>query len=70
MIESFLRWLAWHLPRRLVYWAGVRILVYASQHPKYSGAELPAFYATEVLAIWTGDPHPLRTRTIGYEETL
>ena len=26
MVEKFLIWVAWHLPRSLAYWVGVRVL--------------------------------------------
>lgn len=30
MIDNFLTWLAWRLPRRLVYWCAIRLFVNAT----------------------------------------
>jgi hypothetical protein len=44
--------LAWLLPQRLVYWAGVRLIAGASMHPTLSGTTVPAITGCEALKTW------------------
>ena len=44
-------WLAWHLPREVVYWCAVRVAVNASQG-KWSGSETPGVTVVEMLERW------------------
>jgi hypothetical protein len=44
-------WLAWRLPRRLVYMAAVRLWSYATTG-KYAGVESPTVGLVESLKAW------------------
>lgn len=45
------RWIAWHLPRKLVTWAAVRMFAHATSG-KYSHTETPALLAVDALERW------------------
>jgi len=46
-----MKWIVWHLPRRLIYWAAIRLMVRATQN-EYSNQVVPELLATEALARW------------------
>ena len=50
-MDKFFRFVAWHLPRRLVYWASIRLLAHATTG-QYSATVVPALTATDALARW------------------
>jgi hypothetical protein len=68
--ETFVMWLAWKLPRYLVYLCAVRVLAYATTG-KYSTQAVPELNALEALKRWRendpvksareclGDPIPI-----------
>jgi hypothetical protein len=43
-------WIAWKLPRRLVYWAGIRLTTEASH--RYSKTPLPDITAMDAVNAW------------------
>ena len=43
-------WIAWRLPKRLVYYVGVRILAYATD--VHGNVEMGAFSAMDALKLW------------------
>lgn len=45
------QWLAWHMPREVVYWCGVRMAAYASQG-KWSGEECTGVTVMEMIERW------------------
>ena len=49
--DRFYCWLAWLLPRRLVYWAAIRVCARATVK-EYSGQEVPKLKALEALERW------------------
>lgn len=49
--ENFLIWLAWHTPRCIVYWCGVRMCAHATTG-KYSNQVVPELRAMEALQRW------------------
>lgn len=49
--DRFWIWVAFRLPRSLVYWASVRLLARATVK-EYSGQEVPQLKATEALLRW------------------
>lgn len=49
--EKFWLWVAWHLPRPLVYWAAIRCATHATAG-KYSGVEVPGVTITQMLDGW------------------
>jgi hypothetical protein len=51
MTDRFLQWLAWHLPQRLVYWCGIRVVAYAST-TYYKHLEMGAITAQDALSCW------------------
>jgi hypothetical protein len=50
--ENFSRWLAWKLPRQLVYWCAIRLIAHATQG-KYSATVAPDLGAIEALKRWS-----------------
>jgi hypothetical protein len=49
--DRFWMWIAWRLPRPLVYWASIRLLARATVK-EYSGQEVPKLKALEALQRW------------------
>lgn len=50
-VDRAWRWLAWKIPRRLVYWCAVRLIAHATSG-KYSAQEVPALVAIDALNRW------------------
>lgn len=50
-LEVAARWLAWRLPRRLVYWCAVRVVAYATL-ARLDGTDRPALTTVEALERW------------------
>lgn len=42
---------AWLLPRRIAYWAAIRVMAHATQG-KWSSQNVPALYAMDALKRW------------------
>ncbi len=51
MIEKLCIWIAWKLPRRLVYWAGIRMMSSATVG-KYSDQIVPDLTIKQVIDRW------------------
>lgn len=51
MLDKLAMWLAWKLPKRLVYFCAVRLAANATQG-KYSNQEVPALTAMDALKRW------------------
>lgn len=51
MKERIMMWIAWHLPKTLVYWCSIRMIAYATQG-EYSNQEVPALGAMDALHRW------------------
>ena len=51
MVENFCIWVAWKLPRKVAYWAAIRVMAHATQG-KYENQEVPALLAMDVLKRW------------------
>ena len=51
MSERFWTWLAWHLPKPLVYWATIRCGVHATTG-RWSHQEVPATTLPDMLQRW------------------
>lgn len=51
MIEKITIAIAWRLPRSLVYWCAIRLLVNATQGP-YSNQIVPDLNAMDALKRW------------------
>jgi hypothetical protein len=51
MNERFWTWLAWHLPKKLVYWATIRAGAHASTG-EWSNQIVPEMYFVDVLKRW------------------
>lgn len=51
MTESFCRWLAFKLPRRLVMWAAIRVIVNATSG-KFSNQIVPELSAMDAIKRW------------------
>lgn len=49
--DKILMWIAWHLPKRLVYWCAVRLGSYASVG-KYNRQIVPELRFMEALERW------------------
>jgi len=51
MKENFWQWLAWRLPRILVYWASVRVMANATMG-KFSSQDVTKLNAMVALERW------------------
>jgi len=49
--ERIYIWLAWHMPRRLVYWCAIRLAARATQ-PPYEKQEVPELKVMDALNRW------------------
>lgn len=49
--DRIILWLAWHLPKRLVYWCAVRVMAHATTKT-WSSQEVPSLYAMDALKRW------------------
>ena len=47
-------WIAWHLPRGLVYWTAMRLIAHATQGP-WAETEAPSLGAMDALARWEAE---------------
>lgn len=54
MRDKFYREFAWILPRRLVYWAAIRLIAYGTVG-KYGKTVVPEFRAMDALKRWYDD---------------
>jgi hypothetical protein len=51
MTERIAIWIAYHLPRRVVYWATIRLGAHATTGP-YSKTVVPALTVVDALQRW------------------
>ncbi len=51
MFDKFWMWLAWLLPRRLVYWASIRLISAATVN-QYSNTVVPDLSALDAIKRW------------------
>lgn len=51
MKDNFYRWLAWRLPKYLVYWAAIRLIAFATSG-KYGNTIVPELSAMDALDRW------------------
>jgi hypothetical protein len=51
MRESVIRWIAWHLPRPVVYWCSIRLIANATQG-EYGNQVVPELGAMDALQRW------------------
>lgn len=49
--ERFYRWLAWKLPRELVYWCAIRLIAHGTQG-RWSSQVVPDLTAMDALLRW------------------
>ena len=49
--DKFCRFIAWHLPKRIVEWAFFRVMAHATSG-KYSGAVVPDIKAMKAIERW------------------
>lgn len=52
--ERVLMWIAWHLPRKVVYWCSIRLMANETQGP-YSSQIVPELKAMDALERWSTD---------------
>ena len=50
-METIARWIAFHLPRCLIYWTTIRLIAYTTQD-KYSNTIVPELGAMDALQRW------------------
>lgn len=50
-VEKFWQWLAWKLPRRLAYWACVRVMIFASSG-KYGNQNPMTVSVSDIMSRW------------------
>lgn len=48
MREKFARWVAWRLPKKVVYWCAIRVIAYATQGA-YGNTVVPELCAMDAL---------------------
>jgi len=51
MSDKCLMWIAWHLPKRIVYWCAIRVNAYATTG-KYKNQIVPELNAMDALKRW------------------
>ena len=51
---KFAEWLAWKLPRKVVYWAAIRLMAHATQG-QYSSTIVPELTVMDALQRWGGE---------------
>lgn len=51
-MENFYIWLAWKLPKRLAYWAAVRVSTFASGTDEFAKTEPGKIPVTKALEAW------------------
>lgn len=56
MTDRFWSWLAWRLPRRLVYWAYIRLATYGTDQPPWSHMNPGEQLVSQPMDRWTGNP--------------
>lgn len=49
--DRTIRWIAWHLPKRLVMWAAFRVISHATTG-KYSNQNVPELTAMDAMKRW------------------
>jgi hypothetical protein len=49
--EKFLRWLSWRMPRKLVYWCAIRLMVHATGG-RWESTNVPGLSITDALVRW------------------
>lgn len=52
MIERFWTWLAWKLPRRLAYWAAIRVNAAATTDPRFADKTPWEVSVMDALNTW------------------
>ena len=45
------RWIAWRLPKKVVYWAAIRLIAYATSG-RYGNTVVPELGAMDALKRW------------------
>jgi len=48
------KWIAWRLPRSIVYWCAFRLIAFATQG-KWADQEVPALLAMTAVERWESD---------------
>jgi hypothetical protein len=51
--EKIWIWLAWHLPKDLVYWATIRLMSRATMGDMYRDIQVPMMTIVQALSSWT-----------------
>jgi hypothetical protein len=51
MSETILTWIAWRLPRKVVYWCAIRLGAHATQG-RYSNQVVPDLLFADALKRW------------------
>ncbi len=46
-----IRWIAWHLPKKLICWCFIRVVVFSTTN-KYSKTVLPELTAMDAIKRW------------------
>jgi len=50
--EALAMWVAWRLPRWLVYWASIRLIAAATQDEPHREEQVPELTAMDALQRW------------------
>jgi hypothetical protein len=51
MTDKLRMWIAWHMPRSIVYWCAIRVGAHATQG-KYSNQNVPELLFMDALQRW------------------
>lgn len=54
-MDNIVMWIAWHLPRKVAYWAAIRIGAHATQG-KYGTQIVPDLSFMDALKRWEDGP--------------
>ena len=57
MSEKIWMWIAWRLPKELVYWCAMRVGAHATQG-QYGNQEVPALLFMDAIKRWDPAPPP------------
>ena len=51
MMERIQKWIAWKMPRKIVYWGAIRLIAHATTG-KYAAQIVPELLAMDALERW------------------
>jgi len=52
LVHNMAWWIAWHLPRHIVYLAAIRVVSYATKTDKFRNVSAPDITAMDAIGCW------------------